>query len=221
MRFPFFLSLNSRLTIDRNSLSAWVWSLADSRKRSNCWRSPSRENLLGWGSQWGWHPFKSVPGNPRSCTVTKFSRRSPGWRGERSSIAPALQELTIGGAGQGPAPRSIPAPRPERGSPVLCWMHYVRQGSAGSPWYKHSCGRAVHTQPERRLGHGGRLGRSWALRAALLAAGRAPLKVLLLPDMLWFLWDAWDRHQTLTWGTRIGMRIGAKWKGFCLRWERR
>lgn len=112
------------------------------------------------------------------------------------------------------------------GSLVLCWMHYVRQGSFVSRDGTNIAAGRLCRERERREREEGlsRNGapRNWGLQVGRLAAGWAAVRVsLVVPDMLLFVWDAWDRDKRLSWGTRIGMRIGPKWKGFCLRWERR
>lgn len=78
----FSLSLNSRLTIDRNSLSAWVWSLTDSKraqqKMLQLLAFPKGKKTT-WAEPWAqdYTPLSRSRGIRNLSTAAKFSRRFP------------------------------------------------------------------------------------------------------------------------------------------------
>lgn len=116
-----FLSLNSLLTIVRNSLSAWVWSLADSKTRP-AENAPtvgvSRAGKTSWAEARNedYTLLSQHRGNPRSSAVTKFSRVLSPLAG-RAAEHQRCPDNRQGRVPHLPRQRCRPA---GPGSPVLC-----------------------------------------------------------------------------------------------------
>lgn len=194
MRFSFSLSLNSRLTIDRNSLSAWVWSLWQQTRPAE--NTPtvgvSRAGKTS-GKAEACHEdytllsqYRGIHDPPRwrsfsSVLPSLAGRAEQHQQHNRQGRVPHLASLREGSRTLHPCGKGL-------GSPVLGWMHYVRQGSFVRRDGTNIAAGRLCTESQRGGGTGRKVSpgaglppRGWGSRlgSGLSSPGRCPWHALL------------------------------------------